>query len=273
MTVKADPDILKAVLEQVEIALAGSVLRPVIIGLCGAQGSGKTTLAAEVLEECQSRGLRGAVLSIDDLYLAHAERQDLAREVHPLLATRGVPGTHDVRLGLSVVAGLRKGEEVPLPRFDKGRDDPVPRNGWPLSPAHCEVLLFEGWCVGARPQETAALAEPVNALEIEEDPEARWRTYANAALAGLYAQLFSMIDRLVLLAAPDFEIVQTWRLQQEQGLDPSQASSVMDAAAVSRFVRHYERLTRHILDEMPARADLVIHLDTERRARAITKRA
>ncbi len=39
------------------------------------------------------------------------------------------------------------------------------------------------------------------------------------------------------------------------------ASRVMDEAAIARFIAHYERVTRHILAEMPARADHLISLD------------
>jgi D-glycerate 3-kinase len=272
---KADPVVVAAVMQQVREALATNSRRPVVIGLCGAQGSGKTTLAGAVLDACGMEGLRGATLSIDDLYLTHAEREELARKVHPLLATRGVPGTHDVALGRTVMAGLDKGEAMALPRFDKTRDDRAPKVDWPCSPANCEVLLFEGWCVGAKPQATGDLAAPVNRLEAVEDPQGIWRTYANEALSGAYSDLFARIDRLVLLAAPGFEVVHDWRLEQERELagTAGPGAKLMDAEAISRFVRHYERLTRHILDEMPGRADLVIRLDSGRHALSIEARS
>lgn len=260
---------------QVRGALASTDRRPVVIGVCGAQGSGKSTLAAAVEAACAREGLRAATLSLDDLYLTHAQRQALAREVHPLLATRGVPGTHDVALGITVLDGLQQGRALPLPRFDKARDDRAGPAEWPLAPENCDVLLFEGWCVGARPQSKAELATPVNALEAEEDAEATWRTYANDVLAHDYQPLFARIDRLVLLAAPAFDVVCRWRLQQECELAARHPAGqrVMDEAAIARFVAHYERLTDHILAEMPARADLVVRLDANRHALAIESRA
>lgn len=270
----SDPNILAAVMEQIDGALGATDRRPVVIGLCGAQGSGKTTLAGDVLATCAAQGLRCAQLSIDDLYLTRRERAELARRVNPLLATRGVPGTHDVALGRAVLASLDRGEACRLPRFDKARDDRASAEDWETAPARCEVLVFEGWCVGARAQDPASLADPVNALEREEDADATWRGYANTALAGVYAELFDRLDRLVLLAAPDFSVVAQWRQQQEQDLaarSPA-ASQVMDAASIERFVRHYERLTRHILIEMPGRADLVVRLDRRRHPIAITSR-
>lgn len=268
------PAVMEAVMAQVRSALSSTDRRPVVIGLCGAQGSGKSTLAAAVEAACASEGLRAATLSLDDLYLTRAQRQALAREVHPLLATRGVPGTHDVALGIALLDGLQQGLALPLPRFDKVRDDRASPAEWPLAPENCDVLLFDGWCVGARPQFGTQLVAPVNALEADGDPQAIWRTYANDALARDYQALFARIDSLVLLAAPNFAVVQGWRLQQERELAARHPAGerVMDEAAIARFVAHYERLTNHILAEMPARADLVVRLDATRHALAIEVR-
>lgn len=236
--------------------------RPIVVGLCGAQGSGKSTLAAALCARLE----RAVTLSLDDLYLTRRDREALARDVHPLLRTRGVPGTHDIPLGLAVLDAIGAGEAVALPRFDKARDDRAPVEEWPVAPADTRVVLFEGWCVGARPEDEAALEGPVNMLEAREDASGRWRSFANAALAGPYQALFGRIDMLVLLAAPGWDVVATWRMQQEDALRQSGASGpgVMDDAQVLRFISHYERLTRHILEEMPGRADLVLRLDDQR---------
>ena len=213
------------------------------------------------------------MLSIDDLYLTHAARQRLACKVHPLLATRGVPGTHDLALAAQVLAMLERGEPVPLPRFDKLRDDRRDADTWPRALAGCQVLLFEGWCIAARPQASSALQKTINVLERDEDPHGTWRRFANDALAGPYAEVFARIDRLVLLAAPTFEIVADWRWEQERAFAQAQVGvASMDAAQVRRFVAHYERLTRHILAEMPDRADLVVRLNDQRRPLSITSR-
>jgi len=263
----ADPLAIEALMREVRRALASSLQRPVIIGLCGAQGSGKSTLAKAVSETCGQAGISAAVLSLDDLYLTRAEREGLASDVHPLLLTRGVPGTHDVAFGLALLGAMKRGEPVRLPRFDKAQDDRCPESEWFQIAAGCEVLIFEGWCVGARSQERAELELPVNQLERTEDASGDWRDHVNQALGGAYQALFSLLDRLVLLAAPNFEVVHGWRLEQEQALaaQDRSAGAFMDAAAIARFVAHYERLTRHILAEMPRRADLVVQLDACRR--------
>ena len=266
----ADPAIVAALmaLVQAKRGRRPPVLGPMVLGLCGAQGSGKSTLAAAVVDAARASGLVAATLSLDDLYLTRAAREKLAREIHPLLATRGVPGTHDVRLGLDLLARLDAGEAVRLPRFDKATDDREPRAEWDAAPARLDLLVFEGWCVGAVAENEAALVEPVNPLEAREDADARWRHWVNAQLAGEYQRLFARNDALVLLAAPGFEVVFDWRLEQE-----SAGAGVMDAAAIARFIEHYERLTCHILAEMPGRADLVIRLDRDRTPAGIISRS
>lgn len=244
-------------------ALAQAVDRLAIVGIAGAQGSGKSTLAIAIKNRMDAEHVPTALLSIDDLYLTKAERVALARDVHPLQRTRGVPGTHDISLGLELIAALEQGEAVALPRFDKGTDDRLPSARWDRAPAGTRLLLLEGWCVGARPQRADALNTPINALEREEDAGARWRRYVNAALAGPYQRLFDRIDRLIFLAAPDFSVVEQWRGEQEQTLRA--VGQGMDDATLTRFIQHYERITRHMLDDMPHRADMLIQLNTQRR--------
>ncbi|WP_347304655.1 kinase (plasmid) [Croceibacterium sp. TMG7-5b_MA50] len=244
---------------------------PLVLGLCGSQGSGKSTLAARLADRMQARGVATAILSLDDLYLPGAVRADLAARIHPLLRTRGVPLTHDVARGAAVIDAIRTRQPTALPRFDKAHDEPAADTA---TVADIDLLIFEGWCVGAVPQDEVALLEPVNVLEREEDPAAIWRRAVNTALATDYAALFARIDRLVLLAAPGFDVVTGWRTEQEETLrrrvaaTGGDASALMDAAAIARFVQHYERLTRHILAEMPGRADLTLRLDPDRRVLA-----
>ena len=233
------------------------------VGISGAQGSGKSTLAAALAARLAQDGVAAATLSLDDLYLGRKARRALAAKVHPLFVTRGPPGTHDIALGLTVLEALAMGEPARLPRFDKAADAPVPRSQWPTAPRNCQVLLLEGWCLGAMPESEEALIAPVNALEAKEDTHANWRRYANAALAGDYQQLWARIDHLILLAAPGWDVVQGWREEQEAALRAkagADAPGVMDPGEVARFVQHYERLTRHMLAELPGRADVVVRL-------------
>nr|WP_268801362.1 kinase [Sphingomonas sp. Root710] len=254
----------------------GRGMRPFVLGICGAQGSGKSTLSDALAERMRRAGVSTAVLSIDDLYRTRAERIAMAHDVHPLFAVRGVPGTHEVSLGLDIIATLDRGRAARLPRFDKAHDDRAPEAAWGEAPAGTALLILEGWCVGARPEVPDALATPVNDLEREEDGDGRWRRAVNDALAGAYQALFDRIDMLVLLAAPGFEVVRDWRIEQEHGLARTAgagAGGVMSDTEVERFIRFYERLTRHILAEMPGHADLVIRLGRDRAPLSITSAA
>jgi D-glycerate 3-kinase len=254
------PDALSLVLPAVHARLAAHrSVAPFILGLCGAQGSGKSTLAAALANALTQAQVSTAILSLDDLYLGPQARAQLALDIHPLLRTRGVPGTHDMALAARVFEALSHGAPVALPRFDKRTDAPLPPTDWPVTPPGLQLLIFEGWCVGARPQAEAALVTPVNVLEAVEDVDGRWRRHVNAQLAGPYAALFARLDMLLLLAAPDFEIVSDWRIEQER-----RGAQAMSDDEVRRFVQHYERLTRHILADMPAHADLVLRLGRQR---------
>lgn len=244
-------------------ARRASAARPLLVGINGAQGSGKSTLC-RFLEALllPQLGLSAAVLSLDDLYLPRADRQRLAAAVHPLLSTRGVPGTHDVDLGASLIERLLRGQgRAWLPQFDKSSDDR--RADLRPVPVPVDVLLFEGWCVGARPQVPAALSTPVNALEAGEDADGGWRHFVNEALAGPYRRLFDPIDLLVVLQPPDFESVLENRRLQERKLR-ARTGRGMDEPALRRFVQHYERLTRHMFESLPAAADVVVSFDAAR---------
>lgn len=240
--------------------------RPYILGLSGLQGSGKSTLARVMKAEAESRGWPTDVLTLDDFYYPRSEREVLAREVHPLLRTRGVPGTHEIELLLSVLAALPQASEklpVTWPRFDKGRDTRVPPSRWPRVTRPPKLVILEGWALGLRPQLQAALEVPVNALEREEDPDGRWRHWVNKQLRA-YQPLWRKLDALIVLQAPNWGVVRRWRGEQEQTLLARHAPLAMDADAMTRFLAHFERLSRHALATLPALADSVVEYDTER---------
>lgn len=238
--------------------------RPTILGIQGTQGSGKSTLAEVLKWHLEQHGLSVAILSIDDLYLPLAERQRLAAQRHPLLATRGVPGTHDLALGEAILHWVRRGVgPKALPRFDKSRDDRHNQADWPVLAEPPDMLIFEGWCVAMTAQPEAELQEPINALEREEDPSGDWRRYVNHQLAGPYQQLFASLDALIVLKAPGFEQVFDWRRRQEEALRGRGGSGVMNDEQLRRFIQHYERLTRHGLATLGDHADVVVPLDDQ----------
>ena len=256
--------------------------RPIIVGISGAQGSGKTTFAGFLSKWLGRRMRLSAVcLSLDDVYLTRAERHELAHRAHPLLETRGVPGTHDVPLAHRILDALTHPgavRKVAVPAFDKATDDRAPEQDWRRVDAPADVLVLEGWCVGARPQTPESLSNPVNELEAAEDLDAAWRTGVNQRLRADYAELFARLDLLIMLRVPSFEKVLDWRSLQERKLRerlvgrsrPGDRPPGMTEAELEHFVRHYERLTRHMLKTMPDYADAVIDIDANHRMTGIT---
>lgn len=245
-----------------------------IHAISGLQGSGKSTLAAQLASAAAERGLYLACVSIDDFYLDLDARQRLARQVHPLLATRGPPGTHDLALAIDTLDALRRGVPVRLPRFDKARDRRLPMAQWPWV-TRLDLVVLEGWFLATPAEPEPALAAPINTLERDEDPDGRWRRWCNRALAGDYPPLWQRIDRLLFLQPPGFEVVPDWRWQQERSLQqlsdqgpdqgPDHHPAGMTRPQLERFVQHFERVSRQALRTLPAIADLTLRLDRDRR--------
>lgn len=269
------PDDYRAVVDDYWQPLAEEIARrandtgPLLVGINGAQGSGKTTLCRFLELLLAKRGLNAITLSLDDLYLPRTERQHAAADHHPLFATRGVPGTHDIELAMEILDRLLSGKSAELPKFDKASDDRSAETVHVEGPV--DVVLFEGWCVDAAPQSAAALREPVNALERDKDPHGTWRREVNRRLATDYAELFARIDLLIMLKVPDFEAVRANRRLQEAKL--GSGSAVMDKAALDRFLAHYQRLTEWMFAEMPARADILVEIGRDQRPTRVSTKA
>lgn len=252
---------------------------PLLLGINGGQGTGKSTMALFLKHLLEvEHDLKVAVLSIDDLYLTRAARIELGRTVHPLLVTRGVPGTHDPGLGLQVISRLMSAapdDTTALPRFNKAIDDRVPESEWPVFAGKADVVILEGWCVGATPQTENELANPINALERDEDADGAWRRYVNDQLAGPYRPLFERIDFMILLKAPSMACIREWRGEQEAKLRAKMEASggdmsqLMDDAAIDRFIAHYQRLTEHQWRSLMPTADAVLELATDHRITSI----
>jgi D-glycerate 3-kinase len=266
--------VVETVLDYVLAAARARSRTPALIGLSGLQGSGKSTFARQLATRANTRDARVEILSLDDFYLGCRARAVLARSVHPLLAARGVPGTHDIGLLVRTLRDLaRASERKPalVPRFDKGRDTRVAPSRWRRVTRPPRLILLEGWCVGVPAQSAHALVRPLNALERDEDRDGRWRRWVNAQLADAYARLWNRIDTLVVLQAPGFALVSEWRDEQERALRDRRAPRAMDGANLARFLLHYERLSRHALRELPARADVRVVLRADRSVRRLVR--
>ncbi|MBI2261158.1 MAG: kinase [Caulobacterales bacterium] len=237
--------------------------RPPLIAVVGAQGSGKTTLARAAADR-----FGAAQISIDDVYLTRAEREVMDREVHPLFGHRGPPGTHDLALLQRLIDDLSiagSGDQTAIPDFDKRGDDRRPPDRWRRFQGRPSAILIDAWCLGALPEDAAALARPLNALERERDPDGEWRRAVNGFVAGPYADFAARFDAVLFLRAPGFEVVLDWRAQQEAdllGVPPADLPAA-ERARLAGFIQYFERITRCMLAG-GVRADVTVTLDRNR---------
>ena len=254
--------------------LAEASSRPVIVGLNGAQGSGKSTLSQYLSQMMPMQfGVDCHVLSIDDFYLSKAKRKKLAASVHPLLAIRGVPGTHDVPGLLDALAGFIEPavQSVTVPIFDKLKDDRTRRVHKIQKSAKPTIVLFEGWCVGIPAQRQLALSVPASSFEFSNDNNGVWRSYVNERLGTDYVDVFKLLDRLSMLKPPCFEAVYDWRVDQEIRLVArrrqefsSESIRGMSVKEVGEFVENFRRLTCHALEVLPGIANETWELQADR---------
>ena len=243
-----------------------------IIGINGCQGSGKSTLADYLCTVVAERLEVSTVsLSLDDFYLTKAERIKLARTVHPLLETRGVPGTHDVQLAIDCIESLATGKKTVITRFDKSIDDRAPIKSLKVKEGKVGLIVLEGWCLGAQSENAEKLSQPINSLEKQDDSEAIWRNYVNNAIQNEYQPLFNLADTLIMLQAPSFDTVYHWRLEQEKKMIKrlekegiANRSGIMSEQQILRFISYFQRVTENILNEMPYRADHLFKLGESR---------
>lgn len=248
----------------------GRVAHCPVLGMSGAQGIGKTTALSKVV---QSNTLRVAILSLDDFYLTKSEREKLGKTIHPMCATRGAPGTHDVALMVQTIEALSAagaGDETHWPTFYKISDDRLPQEAERVFVGRPDAILIEGWMVGALADPRAAQSLPINSLEAKEDADGVWRSWQEQALTQAYMPLWDRMDAFLHLLAPDFDTVMGWRCEQEEttlGL-PKGTLSADRRAWVERFIQHYERITRRMLSGYRVEGD-TIRVDEHRRPTAI----
>ena len=239
--------------------------KTLFLGLSGGQGSGKTTIAG-ILKIILRKFFKRKVytISIDDFYKTLNERNKMSQKIHPLFKTRGVPGTHDINLIRKFFTFVKriKFKKFKTPKFDKSIDDRVKKEYWTSIKKRPEIIILEGWCVGAKPQSNSLIKNSINILEKNEDKNLAWRNYVNKKLKNEYKKIFSMIDHLIFIKVPNFNMVLKWRLLQERKLKKKSYlnKKIMSHAQIKRFVMFYERITLQMIKDLNKYASLVILL-------------
>ena len=249
-----------------------------ILGFSGGQGSGKTTVTGIlkiILKNFFKRRIH--VSSIDDFYKTLEDRNKISNKIHPLLKTRGVPGTHDINLVKNFFNIIRKKKfkKIKLPKFEKAMDNRLEKKYWFNIKQKPEIVILEGWCVGARPQSNSLIKRPINILEKYEDKDLKWRKYVNEKLKKEYKKLFVMIDHLIFMKIPNFKVVFKWRLQQEKKLKKNSHSNkkIMSYNEIKRFIMFYERITLQMMKDLSKSASVLMLLKKNHDIRKIVFRS
>ena len=250
--------------------------KPLIIGLAGGQGSGKTTISS-ILTLILKKYFKLNVfkISIDDFYKTRSDRKKLSILKHPLLMTRGVPGTHDVDLMLEFFKKVKtkKFKSLKIPKFNKAIDDRCKKSLWYKLKSKPDVVIFEGWCVGAKAQTVNQLKKPINSIEKVYDQNVKWRTYVNNQLKTKYKTLFKQLDGLLYLKAKNFNLLRNWRLKQERKLRVQTKNKknlkIMSSGDVINFMQTYQRITQQMFKDAMKSSSIIMNLNSNHQIQTI----
>jgi len=239
--------------------------KTLFLGFSGGQGSGKTTVV-KILKIILKRFFKRKIYvsSIDDFYKTLKDRNEMSYTTHSLFKTRGVPGTHDVNLinKFFYFIKRKKFKKTKLPKFDKSIDDRLKKKYWFNIKERPEIVILEGWCVGARSQSNSLIKKPVNILEKYEDENLIWRKHVNEKLKREYKKLFAMIDYYIFMKIPNFNMVFKWRLLQEKKLRKKLRfkKKIMSYNEIKRFIMFYQRITLQMIKDLSKSASIIMLL-------------
>ena len=242
---------------------------PYFVGLAGGQGTGKTTISS-ILKIILTKYFKLKVfkISVDDFYKIRKDRILLSKKVHPMLLTRGVPGTHEINVMLSFFKKMKskRFKNLKVPTFNKAADDRFNKKYWYNIKERPDVIIFEGWCVGAKPEKNISLKKPINSMEKVNDAKFIWRKFVNQQLKSKYKNLYSQLNCLIYLKAKNFNLLQKWRLKQEHKLwlksKKTSKRMIMSKGDVINFMQTYQRITENMFSMMPKYASIVMYLNS-----------
>lgn len=252
--------------------------RTLFLGFSGGQGSGKTTVTGIlkiILEKYFKRRIQA--ISIDDFYRTLEDRKKMSITIHPLFKTRGVPGTHETSLIKKFFDFIKKKKfkKFKVPKFGKTLDDRLKKKYWFNINEKPEIVILEGWCVGAKPQSNSLIRKPINILEKYEDKDMVWRKYVNEKLKSEYKKIFAKIDNFIFMKIPDFKMVFKWRILQESKLRKKSHSKkkVMSYNEIKRFIMFYQRITLQMIKDLSKSASVVMLLNKNHETKKVLFRS
>ena len=262
------------------IAKKANDKKPYFVGLAGGQGTGKTTISSiiKIILEKYFK-LKVFKISIDDFYKTRKERLELSKKVHPMLMTRGVPGTHDIQMMLNFFKKAKSDNfiKIELPNFNKAIDDRSPKKDWYKIKERPDVIIFEGWCVGAKAELNKSLKKPINSMEKVNDQKLIWRNYVNQQLKTNYRKLYLQLNCMIYLKAKNFNLLQKWRLKQEHKLKlktrRSSNQKIMNKDDIINFMKTYQRITENMFKKMPKYASIVVNLNSNHQIKSAVYKA
>jgi len=237
--------------------------------ISGSQGAGKSTLATLfklVIEKNYKKKVM--LLSIDDYYLSKNQRLKLSKKIHPLMITRGVPGTHNITALKDHINHFKK-QHFPIitPTFNKLKDD-ISHKRKVIKNA--QILLLEGWCCGSKPISNKYLFKNINSIENVFDKNKIWRKYYNSLLQNEYKDVFSLFDKQIYIQIPSFKYVLNWRyLQEKSNASKSNNKEFMNKTDLHMFIQHYEKLTKWMMKTMPDKADIILKVDENQKIKKL----
>ena len=250
--------------------------KPYIVGLSGGQGTGKTTISS-IISIILNKYFKLNVfkISIDDFYKTRKKRFLLSKKVHPSLMVRGVPGTHDINIILDFFKSLKtkKFKSIKLPKFNKATDDRYDKKFWYLIKKRPDVIIFEGWCVGAKAEKNSTLKKSINSLEKLKDKKLIWRRFVNKQLKSKYKKLYNQLNCLLFIKSKNFSLLRQWRIKQEKKLrlknKRSNNHKIMSDKEIVNFMQTYQRVTQNMFKNVPKNASTILNLNSNHQIKSI----
>ena len=255
-------------IEKIYMPLFKKIRSKKMIMIAGSQGSGKSSLS-ELIRVIYKKHYKKKVtiISIDDFYHSIKKRNQISRDIHPLFSVRGVPGTHDITLLRNILWKIKKKQfPIYLPIFDKTKDA---RKKYRKKISSSDLVILEGWCVGASPLPNEYLFKNINTIEKDSDKQNIWRKHYNKYLKD-YQDLFKLFNFYIYILTPSWENVISWKYKQELKLR-SQKSNLKLLSKLKEFIMYYEKITRWMMKTSKFNCNILIKVDKEQKFKKILK--